>query len=104
MFDENTYALVADSYVQNFVNLTEEQFKNYILLENETLVHCDITCEIGMYYDKEKNSFYWKEKDIEPEKTQLDLIQELVGQRIDDLRQEGADLMMAELQKRGILS
>lgn len=104
MFDENTYALIVDSYVRDFLNLTEEQIENYILLQNETLVHCDITCELGMYYDKEKNSFYWKEKDLEPQKTQLDLIQELVEQRTDELKQEGANLMMAELQKRGILS
>lgn len=104
LFDENTYALVINSYVKKFLNLTKEQFQHYILLKNETLVHCDITCEIGMYYDAEKNSFYWKEKDVEPEKTQLDLIQELVEQHTDELKQEGADLMMTELQKRGILS
>ena len=50
-----------------------------------------------MYYDQEKNSFYWKEKDVQPEKTQLDLIQELVEQHTDELKQEGADLMMTEL-------
>lgn len=97
MFGENTYALVVNSYVQSFIDLTEEQFENYILLQNEMLVHCDITCELGMYYDKEKNSFYWKEKEVEPEKTQLDLIQELVEQRTDELKQEGANLMMTEL-------
>lgn len=104
MFDENTYAIVIDLYVYGFLNLTNEQYEYYILLPNEKLIHCDDTCEIGMYYDQEKNSFYWKEKDVQPEKTQLDLIQELVEQRTDELKQEGADLMMAELQKRGILS
>ena len=40
----------------------------------------------------------------EPQPTQLDIIESKLDKSQDDIRQEGADLLMAELQQRGIIS
>lgn len=40
----------------------------------------------------------------EPQPTQLDLIESKLDKSQDEIRQEGADLLMSELQQRGIIS
>lgn len=40
----------------------------------------------------------------EPQPTQLDIIESKLDKSQDEIRQEGADLLMAELQQRGIIS
>lgn len=39
----------------------------------------------------------------EPEPTQLDRIEEQLGKSQDEVRQEGADMVMEEMQKRGLI-
>lgn len=40
----------------------------------------------------------------EPQPTQLDIIESKLDKSQDEIRQEGADLLMTELQQRGIIS
>lgn len=55
-------------------------------------------------YNTSKWEVYKSESIVEPKLTQLDLIESKLDKSQDEIRQEGADLLMTELQQRGIIS
>lgn len=89
-------------------HIPKEETKNY-----EDAVWFD--GDFDFSYGEEREGFYkvfkWDgEKPIieyiptpEPELSQLDRIEEQLGKSQDEIRQEGADMVMEELVKRGLI-
>lgn len=65
-------------------------------------IPCGEDVVLGMVYNKTTESF---EEYVppEPELTQLDRIEKQLGKSQDEIRQEGADSVMEELVKRGLI-
>ena len=67
-----------------------------------TAILCDDSVKVGMVYD-EVNGKYSEYVPSEPEPTMEEKIYVAVSKTQDEVRQEGADLLMEELMKRGVL-
>lgn len=59
----------------------------------------DSEVEIGMSFDFDTNTFYKETK----EPNDLEEVKSFVLRTVDELRQEGANAVLEELQKRGVL-
>lgn len=66
-----------------------------------TAITCDDSVKVGMFYDENKKVF--SDEFPTPEPTMEEKIYVAVSKTQDEVRQEGADLLMEELMKRGVL-
>ncbi len=96
------YAMIVNSRVVDIV--VSETLPNYPKTpdgKQVIAVKCGEEVKIGMYYNAVDNTFSIEFP--EPEPTQLDRMEAQLNKSQDELRQEGADMMMSELVKRGLM-
>ena len=96
------YAMLLDGYVIDVVEADEVPVYPPGI-NGEVVVAKEVSNKIrlGLRYDENTSSFVEDTK--VPEKSQLDIIQEQTEKTADELRQEGANSVLEELQKRGVL-
>ncbi len=92
------YAIInADGVIVGYCNLSGEESKSNLIQIDEDF---DPT-------NKKWNGTSWESytppEPPEPEPTQLDRMEAQLNKSQDELRQEGADMMMSELVKRGLM-
>lgn len=87
-----------DSYLSNEV-LSEDMIR---ITEDFILINKRWNYQLLKWEDYEP--ILEPEPEPEPQPTQLDRIEEQLNKSQDELRQEGADLLMEELIKRGVVT
>lgn len=96
------YAMIVNSRVVDIV--VSETLPNYPKTpdgKQVIAVKCGEEVKIGMYYNAVDNTFSIEFP--EPEPTMNEKIYEAVSKSQDEVRQEGADMVMEELVKRGLI-